>query len=191
MLLICRMMQQQSQENSVCACSHSQLNLADFRPPLSHQLSCAETMPTLKDGKIVASEPGMSASSAQADKAEASSAQADSAEKSLCFSLRIPSDAEYNKDYKSSVEARMASGLPRPMPDIVVDTSEILYVVKGPTEEYPVVKLPESNLEALTAPPGMSYNDSYQWQLAQLLEGKTSCMEKLPTWEPGSVHFEI
>ena len=134
-------------------------------------------MPRFVDGKIVASGPGMPASSAQADKAQAGSAQADSERPMLVsgFNLRFASDAEYNQSYQSSITSRMSSVVPRPMPDIIVNADDIPVVVLGPNKGRPVAKLPKSNLTEVTAPPGMNYNDSYQWQLAMLLEAVEDC----------------
>ena len=116
-MIVHPMTYQQSQENSVCICSHFQLKLAGHCLSLSHQLSCVSPMPRLIGGQAVASGSGMPAGSAQADKAQAGSAQADSSG----FSLRYPSDIEYNPNFQSSVKQRMSSGMPRPMPDILVD----------------------------------------------------------------------
>ena len=77
------------------------------------------------------------------------------------------------------------------MPDILVDKTSVNYIPLGSSGTRPLVKLPETNLVDMSPPPGMSYNETYQWQLAMLLEGKAACVEPLPSWEPGSVHFEI
>ena len=156
-------------------------------------------MPKLVAGKTVASEGKMPASSAQADtaanmqsnQASASSAQVDTAKTFPGFRLAFPHDVEYISTHTSSVDSRVSSGRPRPMPDMVVETNNLQYVMTGPKQGRPISKLPASNLQGIEAPPGMDYNESYQWQLARLLEGKAECLEELPTWEHGGIHFSL
>ena len=131
------------------------------------------------------------ASSAQAGSASAGSAQAGIAQQTGAFSLRFAPDAEYNQNRKSPVESRNASGVPRPMPDILVNRNNIPFMQVASRGECPISQLPKTNLAEVTAPPGMCYNDSYQWSLAQLLEGKAACCQPLPTWSHGSVHHGI
>ena len=108
------------------------------------------------------------------------------------FSLRYSSDPEYNPDFHSSVKQRMSSGSPRAMPELVTDTTNIPMVTMPKTNELrPYVKLPESNLQKLEKPPGINYNDGFQWDLAQLIEGKAVCLEPLPSWEIDGIHFRI
>ena len=55
----------------------------------------------------------------------------------------------------------------------------------------PVTMLPQTNLEKVEHPPGMSYEETYVWELAMLLEGKLACYEPLPTWSHDSVHYHL
>ena len=146
--------------------------------------------PTLVEGKEEAAGSGRPASSAQVDSAEAVSAQADSAQSIRPFSLRFPPDVEYMAGRISTVAVRGASSVPRPMPPFDVNPDYVPYVTIDGIRERPVTRLPQSNLEKVEPPPGMSYDETYEWELSRLLEGLAACYEPLPTWSHGSIHFD-
>ena len=149
------------------------------------------TFPGNTKGK--SSGAGGTASSAQADSAAASSAQADSAQNLTGVNLKYSDDPEYKQDYHTTVAARIASRVPRPMPELTIEKDSIPQVKMSPfnKETRPHVLLPMSNLEHVTPAPGMSYNEDYQWRLSKLLEGHEACVEPLPTWDPDGPHFRI
>ena len=175
--------QQQFQENSVCIRSHLQSDLSGTHHVLLLQLLLHQPLCLV----AMSSSSAIPAGPLMVDKKFFSSAHADK----NCLSLKFTSDVEYNSDFRGTVQARMSSGIPRSMPDILVDKTLVNYVPLGNSGTRPLVKLPETNLVDISPPPGMNYNETYQWQLAMLLEGKAACVEPLPSWEPGSVHFEI
>ena len=176
---------------SAFLCSHFLLVLAGHFHHSPNFVFLLLPMPMLKEGKIVASSAGQPASSAQADSAQASSAQADKAETSQGILLLHDQDAEYKKDFQSSVRDRISSFVPRAMPDMVIQKDHIPYVKMDASNERPFTKLPETNLETLLPPPGMDYNDDYVWRLAKLFEGKEACVDSLPTWQTNDTHFMI
>ena len=118
----------------------------------------------------------------------ASSAQADTGG---VFSLKFPPNVEYRTGTTTTVASRVASQTPRPMPPFVENRDNTQYMIIPGTGQRPVTKLPRTNLEKVEAPPGMNYINTYIWELASLLEGKASCYEHFPTWDPGSIHYNL
>ena len=98
----------------------------------------------------------------------ASSAQADSA--SSGFSLRYPPDLEYQAGKITSVTSRGASIVPRPMPDFLVNTDRVQTIAIHGKGDRPVTKLPKTNLEKVEHPPGMTYIETYEWDLARWIK---------------------
>ena len=117
-----------------------------------------------------------------------SSAQADTRG---VFSLKWPPNSEYREGTTTTVASRISSGTPRPLPPLVENRDNIQYMVTLFNEARPITTLPKTNLEKVEAPPGMNYINTYIWELASLLEGKTSCYERFPTWDPGSIHENL
>ena len=151
-------------------------------------------MPSPIFGKGEATGSGGPASSAQAASAAAGSAQADSTQSIRgsggVVSLRFPPDVEYTTWNTTTVASRGASCVPRPMPAFVENRDNVQYMTILGTGKRPVTKLPKSNLEKVEHPPGMSYDETYLWELAMLLEGISPCYEPLPTWSLGSIHYD-
>ena len=148
--------------------------------------------PILKKGNVEATGSGGPASSAQAESASAGSVQAGSAQiirdSGGVFSFRCAPDVEYTTGNTTTVDLRGASTVPRPMPDFDVNLDNVQYVnIKG-IGVRPVIKLPKSNLEKVEPPPGMTYNQTFEWELAMLLEGIAACYEPLPTWDLESIY---
>ena len=116
----------------------------------------------------------------------ASSAQADSAlsnsDSGQGFSLRY-ADIEYMSGITSSVTSRGASCMPREMPEFAVDTDNVQYMTIIGVGKRPLTKLPKTNLEKIEPPPGMTYVETYLWELAMYLEGIAICYEHLPLLE--------
>ena len=129
-------------------------------------------------------------SSAQADRGDESEYLKQVLANSNGFRLHHP-DAEYTTDFKTNLSARKTSDIPRPMPEIIVRLKDIIYFRANSNEERPCARLPQTNLVEVIHPPGMGYNETYQWELALLLEGKAACVEPLPTWERGTIHEEV
>ena len=123
----------------------------------------------------------------------ASSAQADSAlidsDLGQGFSLRY-ADMEYVSSVTTSVDTRGASCTPREMPEFDVDTDNVQYMNIIGVGMRPLTKLPKTNLEKIEPPPGMTYVETYLWELAMLLEGNAICYEPLPLWNDGDKHSD-
>ena len=121
----------------------------------------------------------------------ASSAQADSAlsnsDLGQGFSLRY-ADIEYMSSVTSSVDSRGASCMPREMPEFDVDTANVKYMDIIGVGMRPITKLPRTNLENIELPPGMTYVETYLWDLAMYLEGIAICYEHLPLWNEEDKH---
>ena len=145
----------------------------------------------LEKGKVEATGSGGPASSAQADSASAGPVQSGSTQilrdSGGVFSLRC-SDVEYTTGNTTTVDSRGASIEPRPMPEFDVNIDNVQHVnIKG-IGVRPFVKLPKTNLEKVEPPPGMTYNQTFEWELAMLLEGIAACCEPLPTWDLESIY---
>ena len=74
------------------------------------------------------------------------------------------------------------------MPEIVVNTDNVQYTTTIGIGKRPLTKLPKTNLEKVEPPPGMNYNQTFEWELAMLLEGIAACYEPLPTWDLESIY---
>ena len=88
-----------------------------------------------------------------------------------------------------SIENRSFRGEIEPMPVLTIDMKDVKYIQVSPTEAKPVVRLPSTGVESLQPPAGLTSNDFYEWELAKLLEGRSACIEHLPSYKPGSSSF--
>ena len=131
---------------------------------------------------------GRPASSAQADRA-LSGWPMDSVQSIRPCSHRFPPDMEYNSATTTLVTTRGASVDPRPMPLFNVNIDYVQHQSHQGNRRQAVVRLPTTNLEKVEPPPGMLYNEKYQFDLAMLLEGRAACHQPLPDWSHGGTHY--
>ena len=117
-------------------------------------------------------------------------------EKNLSDPMQVDKVAEKTNPGSTSLahasrtpKDRSSEGTIVAMPNIQIDMKTVPWVQTSPTEARPMVRLPFTGVDALQAPAGMSFEESFQWQLAMLLEGRASCVENLPSFKPGSPSY--
>jgi len=100
-------------------------------------------------------------------------------------------DREYSDRYVTLLRDRTNAEERRPMQKFNLNAETI--VAASREQARPSYKLPETNLAlAVTRPQGLGDVDSYMWDLAQLIEGRSACTAALPDWknEQGP-HFKL
>ena len=73
-----------------------------------------------------------------------------------------------------------------PMPVLTINMKDVPWMQVSPTEARPMVRLPSTGTECLRPPSGLTNDESFQWELAKFLEGRSACIEHLPSFKPGS-----
>ena len=119
---------------------------------------------------------GGASSSAQADNALSAGSVTSIYGPGGQFRLIPSTDMEYRLGRTSTVSSRCASNVPRSMPAFDLNPGFTQYRQLEGIGERPVTMLPPTNLEKVTPPPGMSYEEHFTWDLANLLEGKQPAM---------------
>ena len=64
-----------------------------------------------------------------------------------------------------------------PMPVLTINMKSVQWMQVSPTLARPMVRLPSTGTDCLRPPSGLTNHQSYQWELAKLLEGRSACID--------------